>query len=80
MGEKEGGGEGCLAPDWLLNTKSGSVFEGRGRGRARGCGGGRGGRSGRAPPGSHFVAVPAVVPGLGGGDRGAICPPRPGGR
>lgn len=79
MGEKEGGGEGCLAPDWLLNTKSVSVFEGRGRGRARGCWGAEvGARAARrAPPGSHFVAVPAVVPGLGGGDRGATCSPQP---
>lgn len=49
----------------------------------RGLLGGRGGRSGGSQgppsPGSHFVAVPAVVPGLGGGAGGAPCPPRPGG-
>lgn len=82
VGEKEGGGKGAAPPIGCLSTKSGAGFEGRGRGWAGGCWGAEVGVIGRfagSPPGSHFVAVPAVVPGLGGGAGGTPCPPRPGG-
>lgn len=82
VGEKEGGGKDAATPTGCLSTKSDAGFEGRRRGWAGGCWGAEVGAFGRLagpPPGSHFVAVPAVVPGLGGGAGGAPCPPRPGG-